>query len=492
MNASLRAMALAAGLLAALPALPAQASDVFPRLDDPLATQAGLPDAGRLLPGDSRAAPCPPAHDGAVPLSLPAAVDLALCHNAQVHGAWAGIKLQAAGLGEARAAYLPTLNAGLSRVHDRTAYPGAATASSSLGSNTGSLSLSWRLFDFGGRDAGRRSATALLDAALAHRDAVLQATLAATVSAYFEAHTALASLRMREQHQALAQETVAATQRRAGRGLGAHSDTLQAQSALAKAALGASRAAGDYRKARAVLIYTLGLPAGTDVTLEEDAGEADGGLREDLRSWLAMAQERHPAILAARAQLAAARERVAVARSEGRPSVDLTANIYQNGRPNQGLSPASTRETLVGISLNIPLFDGFARGYKVRGALAQAGQKEAEAQETQQQTLLDLVRTHAEASMALGNLAASQDWLAAAQEAQASVQRKFGLGAADILEMLNTQSALLEARQERIRCLAEWRSARLRLLASAGILGRGDLAQEGGASGGKSGAPPMR
>lgn len=157
--------------------------------------------------------------------------------------------------------------------------------------------------------------------------------------------------------------------------------------------------------------------------------------------------------------------------SEGRPSIDLTANIYQNGRPNQGLSAASTRETLVGIALNIPLFDGFARHYKVRGALAQAGQREAEAEEVRQQTLMELVKTHAEASTALANLAASQAWLDAARDAQVSVQRKFGLGAVDILEMLNTQSALLEAQQERIRCQAEWRSARLRLLASAGVLG---------------------
>ena len=225
-----------------------------------------------------------------------------------------------------------------------------------------------------------------------------------------------------------------------------------------------------------MLVYTLGLPAGTGVTLADDAGEASAGLREDLQSWLARAQERHPAIVAARAQLAAARERVAVARAEGRPSIDLTAHVYRNGRPNQGLSPAATRETLLGISLNIPLFDGLARHYKVRGALAQAEQRQAEAQETQQQTLLDLVRTHAEASTALANLAASQTWLAAAQEAQASVARKFGLGAADILEMLATQSALLEARQERIRTQAEWRSARLRLLASAGVLGREAIA----------------
>ncbi|KAB8049884.1 TolC family protein [Janthinobacterium sp. FT14W] len=463
MNARCRAALLAAALLVAWPA---QAQQV----------------------GELAAAPCA-SMDGAevqlsLPLSLPAAVDLALCRNAQVHGAWAGIRLQAAGVGEAKAAYLPTLNGSLSRVHDRTAYPGAATASSSLDSNTGALSLSWRLFDFGGRAAGQRSAQALLDAALANRDAVLQKTLAATVSAYFDAQTARASVRMRQAYEALARETVQATQRRAQRGLGSHSDTLQATSALAKAALGASRADGDERKARAVLVYTLGLPADTAVLVDDDGDGAGAGLntglREDLNAWLAQARERHPAIVAAQAQLAAARERVAVARSEGRPSIDLTANLYQNGRPNQGLSPGSTRETLVGISLNIPLFDGFARRYKVRGAQAQVEQREAEAQEVRQQTLLDLVRTHAEASTALANLSAAQTWLDAAQDALASVQRKFGLGAADILEMLTTQSALLEAQQERIRCQAEWRSARLRLLASAGMLGRGDIAHDGG------------
>jgi outer membrane protein len=46
----------------------------------------------------------------------------------------------------------------------------------------------------------------------------------------------------------------------------------------------------------------------------------------------------------------------------------------------------------------------------------------------------------------------------------------------DILEFLSTQSALSDAQQERIRSLAEWRSARLRLLAAAGMLGRIALA----------------
>ncbi len=122
--------------------------------------------------------------------------------------------------------------------------------------------------------------------------------------------------------------------------------------------------------------------------------------------------------------------------------------------------------------LTIPIFDGFSRTYKVQGEQAQVEQKEAELADTEHQILMEVVKEHADASAALKNLKASDDLLKAAQSALAVSQRKYDKRAADILEVLNTQSALADARQERIRCLAEWRSARLRLLASVGQLGR--------------------
>jgi len=82
------------------------------------------------------------------------------------------------------------------------------------------------------------------------------------------------------------------------------------------------------------------------------------------------------------------------------------------------------------------------------------------------------VKTHADASSALQNLKAADALLKAATDSLAVVQRKYEKGAADILEMLNTQSALADAQMEHIRCQADWNSARLRLLASAGKLGR--------------------
>lgn len=450
---------------------------------DPLLTRPPVLEAGVVLPGDTAALVCPPpatihpeiSPDAAEPeastLTLARAVDLALCHNPQLQGTWAAIKVQAAAVGEARAAYLPTLTLSNSRLEDRTHVPGAPVQPTTLRNNTQSAALAWRLFDFGGREANRRSANAQLLGALLSYDAALQKTLTSVIGAYFDVQTALATRQAKRENEALARQTLVTAQRRETRGAGAQTDSLQAATALARVSLDRSRADGAYQRAVAVLAYALGEPAATQLILAPEADEALPEEHQDLTAWLAQAEAQHPAIAGARAQLEASREKVISVRSDGLPTLDLTGNYYQNGRPNQGLSATRTAETLVGVTVNIPLFEGFARTYKVRGAQAQVELQEAALQDTGHQILLEVVKAHADAVAALANLQASQQLSSAAYAALTSVQRKFDKGATDILEILGTQTALSDARQERIRCLAEWRSARLRLMASAGALG---------------------
>lgn len=71
----------------------------------------------------------------------------------------------------------------------------------------------------------------------------------------------------------------------------------------------------------------------------------------------------------------------------------------------------------------------------------------------------------------LANLEASERLLNSARSAVRSLENRYAKGAADVLELLSTQSALSDALQERVRYLSEWRSTRLRLMASAGALG---------------------
>jgi outer membrane protein len=129
----------------------------------------------------------------------------------------------------------------------------------------------------------------------------------------------------------------------------------------------------------------------------------------------------------------------------------------------------------VGLTVTVPLFDGFLTHYNVEQAQAEVRVREGQLRATRQATLLAVVQAFADAQSALRNLDVSEDLLGAARAAFGSSRRRYSQGVADIVELLNAQAALADARTERTRSLAAWRSARLRLLASAGVLDRADI-----------------
>jgi len=439
---------------------------------DPLFTVSDEIKKAKLLPGDTETVKCPFWKDFSMPLDLGEAVALGLCNNPQIKGAWAEIKVRAGAVGEARAAYLPTLNGGAGYIDDRIRHPGSGISGSTVDAPFFYVALTWRILDFGGRGANRQAANNLLTAALLNHDNIIQKTLSGLIQAYFDALTTKAAWKAKTQNEEIAKNTLEVAQRREDKGTIARSDTLQAATALAKASLEKNRAEGAYHKAISVLVYSMGVPSQTSILLPDDLGKMTGQEVTGLDALIADVQKNHPAIRASREQLEAAQHQVRVAQSEGLPSLDFSASYYQNARPGQSTTVSRSEESIVGLTLNIPIFDGFSRAYKIQEAKAQVEQKEAELQDVEQQTLMDLIKTHADVISALQNLQAADALLKAALESLASSQRKYQKVAADILEMLNTQSALADAQMEHIRCQADWNSARLRLLASAGKLNR--------------------
>ena len=442
-------------------------------LVDPLGTKPDLLHTGVTLPGDGAPVPCPAQKDFSLPLTLGEAVDLALCNNPQIRSSWANIKIQAGALGEARSAYLPAVTGSLGRTNDQIRYSDSRFTGTNVDQNTAQGTVTWRLLDFGGRTANHQAAENLLTAALASHSATLQKALTEVIQAYCDALTTRAAFNAKVESVDIATNTLRSARSREEKGALAQTDTLQATTALAKASLEKNRTQGGYEKALSVLRYLLGVPGNPAISLpenlDEKAGENGG---KALAVWLEETQKQHPALLAARSQLEAAQQRVEATRSAGLPSLGLSASYYQNTRPGEAVTYTDTKETTVGLTLTVPIFDGFSSTYKVRGAQAQVEQKEAVLADTEHQIAMEVIKAHADATSSLKNLEASANLLGAAQKALAVSQRKYAKGAADIVELLNTQAALADARQERIRCLAEWRSARLRLLASAGQIGR--------------------
>jgi len=455
--------------------------ELYPFFDDPLYTKPDVLEKGVILPGDKAPFACPAPQDFSHPLSLGEAVDIALCNNPQIKSSWANIKIQAAAVGEARAAYLPTLNGSLNRTRDKIDYSDNRYPDSDIYRTTFQGGLYWRIFDFGGRGANRRAANSLLAAALASHNAAMQQALSDVTQAYFDAMTAKAALKAATESEEIARATLNSAKVREEKGAISRSDRLRATTALANAALELNRAHRDYRKALAVLGQILGVPGNTLISMPEDLPENAGEIGRDLNSWLEETQKNHPAIVAAREQVKAAQNQVTVARSAGLPTVNFSANYYKNTKPGEAVTQTEATETTIGIGLSIPLFDGFSNTYKIRGAEAQVKQKKATLADTENRIARELIKAYVDAAFSLRNLDASANLLQAAREALTVSQRRYDKGAADITEVLNTQSTLSDAKRERVRCLADWHSARLRLLAGAGRMGRSAVLKENSA-----------
>ena len=90
---------------------------------------------------------------------------------------------------------------------------------------------------------------------------------------------------------------------------------------------------------------------------------------------------------------------------------------------------------------------------------------------TTHRTFHHLVKYHAHATAALANLDASATWATASAAAVESARKRYDKGAGDVLELLAAEASVADAQQERVRCLSEWRAAKLRLFADAGVLG---------------------
>jgi outer membrane protein len=474
-NRLLRALT-AAGHWGALGLLSLTCASALAQSLPDLWTPAGALAATRsqgVLPGDQAVLVCPDLPTATQTLSLGDVLDLALCNNPQVKAALAGVKVRASGVGEAQAAYWPVVSGAVNRLKNDTRFPEFPSSNTSKTGNTKSLNLTWRLFDFGGREAIRDAADQLLLAATAGHEAALQKTLANVVRAYYEALTAKSLLDLKTETVRLSAATLGSARQREAKGAAAIGDVLQAQTALLKENLGEQRAQSDHRKALAALLNAMGAAAGTPLNLHENMAEP--AVTQPIRpapDWLSYAEATHPAIMAAQAQVAEAQKRVVAARSEGLPSLDLTGTYYKNGSPSQGLASAKSTVTNIGVVLNVPLFDGFAKTYKTYGASAQVEQVQAQLHETRYQVRTQILQSHADAEAARQNLAPSAQLLAVAQASVATSTRRYDKGVADIQELLNAQGALTQARQERLRSVMDWRSARLQLLANTGLLGR--------------------
>ncbi|WP_303786187.1 TolC family protein [Azovibrio restrictus] len=426
---------------------------------DPFSLDTRIP-APRPLDQEPVQAPClPPASDTA--LTLAQVVDEALCHHPQTREAWANARVQANLAGVARGAYLPTLNAalGAGRRHQEV-----AGKRDDQRQETASLNFSYLLYDFGGRAASLDSSQQLLEALLATEDATRQRVFLNALQAYYQVHATEAAVQAARESEQAARESFKAAEARYLAGTATPADRLQAQTAFSQATLARIRAEGSLRNAQGALAHAMGRDAHVPVRLAPiQIDFPEPHFEADLAALVAQAKARRPDLQAAEARYQAARSDVAAARAAGMPSLSLGITPTY-----QALDGVTSRTGSIGLTLSIPLFTGFADSYRIRAAEARLDASAAQREQLAQQVALDVWQAYQNLLTATHTLRTTADLLASAQASEQVALGRYRAGVGNILDLLNAQSALANARLQRIQSAFDWHISRASLAQAMG------------------------
>ncbi|MDR2195038.1 MAG: TolC family protein [Gallionellaceae bacterium] len=403
------------------------------------------------------------------PLTLADVVDLSLCNNPRTRSLWAASRAQAAQLGVSMSAYLPTLSSPVNYSRsdgvNNDGSPRATGQTLSVG-----LTLSYLLFDFGGRSASVENAKQLLVAANASRDASLQDIYYNAVLSYYNVLSSRASVDAARAAETSAQKSLDAAETRYQVGTGTPAERLQARTALSQATLDRIRAAGVAASAQGTLANVMGFDAAQSFTLAPAADTApDEAAERDIGRMINDARQSRPDLQAAEAQIKAAEANVTAVRSNALPSVNLNGSMARNRFRDGGLDTSSTSNS-VGVSITFPWFRGFGDVYRIRAAQAQLEQRVAERDLMANQIALDVWNTYQTLLTNSQALRAANDLLASAEQSEKVALGRYQAGVGSILDVLTAQSALASARQQRISALYTFQSSRFALAQAMGQL----------------------
>jgi outer membrane protein len=423
----------------------------------------------RLAAGDTIAVTQAPADlaDRIRRLSLTEIVDIGLRNNAATKLAWANARAAAATYGSERGALLPTVDGDVTAARIKTvASQGRTAVKQSV--LTPSVSLSYLLFDFGGRSGRIEGARQrLLAAGFTHNAAIQNVVLQIEV-AYFQYLANRSLLEAQRTTLNEAQVNLAAAEERRRVGLATIADVLQARTAASQAQLDLQATEGNLQTARGALALSLGLPANLPYDVDSTAAARPvAALADSVDALIAAALEGRPDLAAARSEAEAARAGIERARAELLPSLNLGATA---GRTYATTIPDGANSYNLSLGLALPLFNGYSRQYDLRAAEFDADAAAARSELLRQQVVYQVFSAYYALQTATRRVRTAEDLLASAAESNEVALARYKAGVGSVLDLLAAQSALAGARAQGVAARLAWSVSLAQLAHDAGVL----------------------
>ena len=395
------------------------------------------------------------------PLSLVEVTEAALCHNPQTREVYANAKVQAAQVGVARSLFFPSVTDTLSATENKNRTTNYSNA-------TNRIVASYLLYDFGSRDANFENANQLLKAASATQNAIVQTVLLASVNAFYQVHASRAILNASIETERLSQESFKSAEAKYIAGVATPADKLQAQTSFANATLTKLRNEGTLKVAYGNLANVMGAPANINFQIADSKlDDIPELIDQDIDALIEQARLQRPDLIASEAQLKASLAKIESVKADAKPKVRIDAS---NQYDENLLGQTSQNTSQLGIFLSIPLFEGYKPTYLIRSAEATAELNASKRDQLKLQVSLDVWTAYQNLKTANESIAASNVLLLSAEESSRVALGRYKEGVGNIIDTLNAQSALANAKQQKIQSVLNWNIARTTLAQSIGVL----------------------
>ena len=337
------------------------------------------------------------------------------------------------------------------------------------------LSLNQSLFNFGNYTA-LQGAKAQDRAGGYNLEAAGQNLITRTSAAYFNVLVQLETLAAAEAAEAALKKQFDFASKRLEVGLAPITDVHEARAQYDGARASTILARNAVRDAYQALVEITGAPVANLKGLPDDFKPALPA-EKGVEAFVGDALSNNPSLKAQEADLEAAEHNVGTARSGHYPTVGLRAS-YGKALPGMFDPPyvgSNEASTSVGVSVNVPIFSGFATQSNVRTALAQRDAAADSAEATRRAIERNTRNAYQALVAGVSEVEARRLAVVSAQSALVASQVGLEVGTRTVLDVLQNQRTLFQAQVEYAQARYNFLQNRLVLEQAAGTLDGTDV-----------------
>lgn len=379
-------------------------------------------------------------------LALADLVDLGLQNSPTTRIAWFQAKQAAAAVGAARGAYLPVIE--FDAVWQKNQFLTTSFGIEELAREkimSATLSSTYLLWDFGGRNGNLMAARAALDSLNWSYNWEVQTVMVNVIQSYYNYVNAVEIVAASEDTVQDNLTTVEAAKARVQTGVNSLSDQLQAETSLVQAQIVLEQNRGILNVAYATLVQSLGLPPDTPLCIAPlpEVIETQE-ICEDMATIMQLAKENRADLNAMRATVLENRFEIRVARSALMPTINsMLDGGYQSINGDRYLPTYG-----ITFDLNVPVFNQFTDINNLRSAQAALLQAQAQLDNDELAAFLSVVSDYYELIANTKILKYSYSYLEIATKNRKVAFANYKMGITTIIDLMTANNALNIARQQ--------------------------------------------